>query len=45
VVKAGDCEIEIQATGPTSFADLERLVEEATIGSCTSHDGWGPVMP
>jgi hypothetical protein len=45
VVTAGDCGINIQATGPTSFADLERLVREATIGSCTSQDGWGPVVP
>ena len=44
-VRAGDCGIGIQSTGPTSFADLERLVGEATIGSCTSQDGWGPVVP
>ncbi|MEV6491604.1 hypothetical protein AB0M20_23770, partial [Actinoplanes sp. NPDC051633] len=45
VVTAGDCGINIQATGSISFADLERLVEEATVGSCTSRDGWGPVVP
>jgi hypothetical protein len=45
VFTAGDCGINIQATGPTSFADLKRLVEEAKIGSCTSRDGWGPVVP
>ncbi|GAA3919248.1 hypothetical protein [Actinoplanes auranticolor] len=44
-VTAGDCGITVQATGPISFADLERLVGEATIGSCTSQDGWGPVVP
>ena len=45
VVTAGDCGITIQTTGPTRFADLERLVGQATIGSCTSQDGWGPVVP
>jgi hypothetical protein len=45
VVKAGDCGISIQGTSPTTFADFERLVREATIGSCTSQDGWGPVVP
>ncbi|MEU8607748.1 hypothetical protein AB0C29_07090 [Actinoplanes sp. NPDC048791] len=45
VVRAGDCGINIEAIGPTSFAALERMVGEATIGSCTSQDGWGPVVP
>ncbi|MEU4221525.1 hypothetical protein [Actinoplanes sp. NPDC026623] len=45
VVTAGECGINIQATGPTSFADLERLAGAATIGSCTGREGWGPVVP
>ena len=45
VVTAGTCGINIQATGPVSFADLERLVVEATIGRCTSGEGWGPGVP